>query len=102
MEVECAIFMAAICNFFGVLLMTLFHASVAMTIRNMVNFKGESGAAMIALEAAMAAIVIWAVGAWYFGIPTSESHALIAGLLSFFAGRWSERKQIYFLKMHKL
>ena len=26
------------------------------------------------------AIVIWAVGAWYFGIPTSESHSLIAGL----------------------
>ncbi|MEG2081582.1 MAG: inorganic phosphate transporter, partial [Oscillospiraceae bacterium] len=26
------------------------------------------------------AIIIWAVAAWYFGIPTSESHALIAGL----------------------
>ena len=25
-------------------------------------------------------IVVWAVAAWYFGIPTSESHALIAGL----------------------
>ena len=24
--------------------------------------------------------MIWAVGAWAFGIPTSESHALIAGL----------------------
>ena len=22
----------------------------------------------------------WATAAWYFGIPTSESHALIAGL----------------------
>ena len=35
---------------------------------------------LIALCAAMAAIVIWATAAWYFGIPTSESHALIAGL----------------------
>ena len=26
------------------------------------------------------AIVVWAVAAWWFGIPTSESHALIAGL----------------------
>lgn len=80
MKAEHAILMAAICNFLGVLLMTLFNASVAMTIKNMVNFKGDNGAALIALEAAMAAIVIWAIGAWYFGIPTSESHALIAGL----------------------
>ena len=29
---------------------------------------------------AMAAIVVWATAAWYFGIPTSESHALIAGI----------------------
>ena len=28
----------------------------------------------------MVAIVVWAVAAWKFGIPTSESHALIAGL----------------------
>ncbi len=28
----------------------------------------------------MFAIVVWATAAWYFGIPTSESHALIAGL----------------------
>ena len=32
------------------------------------------------LCAALFAIVLWAVAAWYFGIPTSESHALIAGL----------------------
>ncbi len=30
--------------------------------------------------AAMVAIVIWSTVAWYFGLPTSESHALIAGL----------------------
>ena len=75
-----AIIMAAICNFFGVLVMTMFNSKVAMTIKNMVNFNGNNQDAMIALCAAMAAIVIWAVGAWYFGIPTSESHALIAGL----------------------
>jgi PiT family inorganic phosphate transporter len=32
------------------------------------------------LCAALFAIVIWATAAWYFGIPTSESHALIAGI----------------------
>lgn len=78
--VEKAIVMAAICNFLGVLLMSLVNAKVAMTIKNMVNFGGDNEKALIALCAAMAAIVVWAIGAWYFGIPTSESHALIAGL----------------------
>ena len=30
--------------------------------------------------AAMVAIVIWSTAAWYFGLPTSESHALVSGL----------------------
>ncbi len=75
-----AIVMAAIFNFFGVFLMTAINASVAMTIYNMVDFGGDAQLSLIALCAAMAAIVIWATAAWYFGIPTSESHALIAGL----------------------
>lgn len=79
-EVRKAIVMAAIFNFLGVLIMTSLNASVAMTIYNMVDFGGDARSALIALCAAMAAIVIWATFAWYFGIPTSESHALIAGL----------------------
>lgn len=75
-----AIVMAAVCNFLGVLVMTSLNASVAFTIYNMVDFGGNSKLALIALCAAMAAIVIWATAAWYFGIPTSESHALIAGV----------------------
>ena len=75
-----AIIMAAIFNFFGVLVMTALNASVAMTIYNMVDFGGDARISLIALCAAMAAIVIWATVAWYFGIPTSESHALIAGI----------------------
>jgi len=75
-----AIVMAAVFNFLGVFVMTSINASVAMTIYNMVDFGGDARMALIALCAAMAAIVIWATAAWYFGIPTSESHALIAGL----------------------
>ncbi len=75
-----AIIMAAIFNFLGVLVMTAINASVAMTIYNMVDFGGDAQLSLIALCAAMAAIVIWATSAWYFGIPTSESHALIAGI----------------------
>lgn len=80
MGVRSAIIMAAIMNFFGVLVMTLVNATVAQTIFNMVDFGGDAHVSLVALCAAMVAIVIWAVSAWVFGIPTSESHALIAGL----------------------
>lgn len=79
-EVRKAIMMAAVFNFLGVFVMTAINASVAMTIYNMVDFGGDAHLSLIALCAAMAAIVIWATAAWYFGIPTSESHALIAGI----------------------
>ncbi|MGI6200645.1 MAG: inorganic phosphate transporter [Christensenellales bacterium] len=75
-----AILMAAVFNFLGVLCMTLVNATVAETIYNMVDFGGDAGQALIALCAALFAIVVWATAAWAFGIPTSESHALIAGI----------------------
>ena len=75
-----AIIMAAIFNFLGVLVMTSVNAKVADTIMDMVDFGGDSHEALIALCAGMVAIVVWATAAWIFGIPTSESHALIAGL----------------------
>ena len=79
-NVRRAIIMAAVFNFFGVFVMTALNASVAITIYHIVDFGANTDHALIALCAAMAAIVIWATAAWYFGIPTSESHSLIAGL----------------------
>lgn len=75
-----AIIMAAVFNFLGILVMTAINKTVAETIYKMVDFGSNSHEALVALCAAMVAIVIWAVTAWRFGIPTSESHALIAGL----------------------
>lgn len=75
-----AIVMAAIFNFLGVLVMTLFNATVAQTIYSMVDFGGNSHNALVSLCAALFSIVLWATAAWWFGIPTSESHALIAGI----------------------
>lgn len=80
MKASSAIIMAAVCNFLGVLVMTTINAKVAMTIYNMVDFGGNAADASVALCAALFAIVVWATAAWRFGIPTSESHALIAGL----------------------
>ncbi len=75
-----SIIMAAIFNFLGVFTMTLINSTVAQTIYNIVDFGNDTTAALTALSAALVAIVTWAVLAWLFGIPTSESHALIAGL----------------------
>lgn len=75
-----AILMAAVFNFLGVFVMTLISSTVVQTIYNMVDFGNNSGQALIALCAGLFAIVFWAVLAWIFGIPTSESHALIAGV----------------------
>ena len=75
-----AIYMAALFNFLGLFIMTMLNSAVAETIYNMVDFGTNTNHALIALCAAMVAIVLWASLASVFGIPTSESHALIAGL----------------------
>lgn len=67
-------------NFLGALVMTMFNAQVAETISNIVSFDGAGNTSQVALAAALFAIVTWSVAAWWFGIPTSESHSLIAGL----------------------
>ncbi len=80
MNVRPAIIMSAIFNFLGVLIMTHINASVASTISNMVDFGTNTNEALVALCAALFSIVVYSVGASIFGIPTSESHSLIAGL----------------------
>lgn len=80
MSARGAIMMAAVFNFLGVYLMSMFNATVAETITKMVDFGDNSHEAIVALSGALFAIVVWATLAWKFGIPTSESHALIAGL----------------------
>jgi len=56
-------------------------SSVADTVANIIQLdihRADLGIA--ALCSAMLSIVIFSVSSWYFGIPTSESHALIAGI----------------------
>ena len=80
MRVRPAILLSAGFNFLGVLVMTRINSSVASTISNMVDFGGNTNEALIALCAALFSIVVYSVAAARFGIPTSESHSLIAGL----------------------
>ena len=69
----------AVCNFAGAALACLCFPAVADTVGGLVSF-GDSRSAVCVLNAALLSIVLWAVAAWRFGLPTSESHALLAGL----------------------
>ena len=80
MELKPAVRMAAVFNFAGLALMSVWNANVAYTICHMVDFGNSPGKAQTALCAALTSIILWSAAAWCFGIPTSESHALIAGL----------------------
>lgn len=75
---KAAVGLAAVFNLLGVLVM---GTAVAQTISGIADLESLSGHdALVMFAAAQVSIVSWAVGAWKFGIPTSESHALIAGL----------------------
>ena len=69
-----AIIMAAGLNFAGALTGT----AVAKTIGN--GIVGSS-VPLIAVSAALVGAIAWNLLTWYFGIPSSSSHALIGGLL---------------------
>ena len=73
-----AALMAALCNLLGVLSTAAVSDAVARTLYAIADFGPQ---ALTALTAALAATALWGVIAWRFGIPTSESHALIAGLM---------------------
>ena len=72
-----AVVLAAVCNLLGTVCFTAVSDSVARTLYSIADFGPN---ALPALSAALGATVLWAVCAWRFGIPTSESHALVAGL----------------------
>ena len=71
--------LATVCNFAGAASACLVLPTVAATVGELVTFT-DGYSAVTALCAAMLSIVLWAGAAWRFGMPTSESHALLAGL----------------------
>jgi len=85
---QVAIVMAALMNFFGALLFT----GVAQTItKDIVDpFSLENGS--IVLLCALIGAIAWNLITWYYGIPSSSSHALvgsIAGAAIASEGLWS-------------
>lgn len=69
-----AVILATILNAIGV----MSGMEVAVTISK--GFVQPDAVNLVALGSAMLAIVLWSSLAWKFGLPTSESHALVASL----------------------
>ncbi len=81
LKMKTAALWAAVFNFIGAVTMGILNTSVARSVGSITMLIGQNENALTVLCAAMISIILWATGAWYFGIPTSESHALISGIL---------------------
>ena len=74
-----AAYLSAIFNFIGIVVMSFINIAVANCISSMVDLSDKLNG-MIVLISGMIAVIIFALAAMKFGIPTSETHGLIAGL----------------------
>ena len=91
MRVESALIMAAIMNFLGLFTMFFISTKVAETIQEMITFNGTWGSYVLTMDqcdtalkvisTAMFSVVMFGVVASIIGIPSSETHALIGGLV---------------------
>lgn len=74
-----ALILSGIFNFLGVVITSVCFPFVANTIYRMVNFHSQ-GSVTYAVTACMFSVALYALVAMKFGIPTSESHAMVAAL----------------------
>lgn len=76
MSPRAALFIAALANFIGPF---LFGVAVAKTVgKEVVN---PSSITIAIVLAALVSASLWNIVTWYFGIPSSSSHALIGGII---------------------
>lgn len=72
-----ALTVAAVMNFVGALL----GQEVAHTVSDVINLSGlHTNHALVIVLAALFGAIVWNLITWYFGLPSSSSHALIGGL----------------------
>jgi inorganic phosphate transporter, PiT family len=73
-----ALLLAAVMNFVGALL----GQEVAHTVSDTINLDGMSvNHGLVIVLAALLGAITWNLITWYFGLPSSSSHALIGGLV---------------------
>jgi len=82
-----AVMLAAACNFVALF---VFHLSVATTVGRGIIDQGVVDHYLV--FGALTGAIVWNLITWYYGIPSSSSHALIGGLVGSAvakAGTWS-------------
>ncbi len=68
--------------FFNFVAMFVFHkARVADTIAKTVKIASDDSAFVYVVLAALVGAIVWDLITWWWGLPTSSSHALIGGLV---------------------
>jgi PiT family inorganic phosphate transporter len=73
-----AVALSAVFNLLGALVtVLLLHSKVANTIASTLSFK----AGMVVVIAALLGATAWNLVTWYFGLPSSSTHAVIGGLV---------------------
>jgi phosphate/sulfate permease len=75
-----ALAMAAIFNVFGALISTKVAATVGKGIIEQPG-RAHPTHGLVVVLAALVGAIVWNLGTWYFGLPSSSSHALIGGLI---------------------
>lgn len=71
--------LSAVFNFLGVLIFSFINTGVAKEVLSLVNQKNE-GISKITCFSCFLTVVLFGVLTWFFGMPSSESHALISSL----------------------
>ncbi len=72
-----ALLMAAVMNFVGAFL----GQKVASTVSDVIAPTGAATHGMVIVMAGLLGAIAWNLITWYFGLPSSSSHALIGGLV---------------------
>ena len=72
-----ALGMAAVMNFVGAFL----GQKVASTVSDVIVPAGSKTHGLVVVVAALLGAIAWNLVTWYFGLPSSSSHALIGGLV---------------------
>lgn len=82
MQSQLAVMMAAVFNFFGVLLggLTVAYAIVHLLPTDLLLNVG-SGHGLIMMFSLLLAAILWNLGTWYLGLPASSSHTLIGAII---------------------
>ena len=75
-----AALLSAVCHGAGLLFFWRVHPQVAGVIGSLVNSSGAGREERAVLLCGMIAVILYAVAAWWKGVPTSESHGLAAGV----------------------